>query len=651
MSRKKTKAKKRKRNVGKRGPAQASPALSIEETLRTAVARHQAGDAAAARELYRRILRERPRHADAAHLLGVAEFQAGNLDAAERCIRQALEVREEAVYHGNFGNVLKAKGQTEAALAAYRRAVEMRPDLTQPAYNLGVLLQEMGRGEEAAAAFQKVLEIDPEYVQAYNNLGNLYRSFGDVGKAIASFRKAAEIDPTFAEAYNNLGNIHKDRGETEKAVAYYEKAAKARPDFVQVYVNMGNTLVYDQRRLDQADLAFRKVRQLEPENEWAVAGLAKVMMRRGEMEGAYRLMKPAVDRGSRNIDIAITFSEVAGKFDDLERSIAMMEEMIDSGRYKSDQVRHLHYNLGDVYDEAGEYDKAFHHYKVANDSRPITFDLGQFEQRLGNLERVFSPGYGKRLAKAVNASEVPVFIVGMPRSGTSLVEQIVSSHSQCYGAGELPYIPRIIHALNERLKGTYPVCLHQMPRREADVLAQGLLRHFRQFDKDALRICDKMPQNFLHLGLISLLMPKARIIHCARDPRDTGLSIFFQNFSDGHPYAVDLKNIGIYYRGYRRIMAHWEKALEMPMLTVQYEELIADQERVSRQMLEFLGLEWEDRCLQFYKARRSVSTASFHQVRQPIYKKSLARWQRYEKHIDPMVEEIREFLPENRGVS
>lgn len=613
-------------------------------SLNDAVALHQSGDADGARRIYEAILSQHPDHPDALHLLGVLLYQSGDSARAKVLIQKAIGIREQPVYHGNLGNVLKAVGEKDAALVAYRRAIELDPKFAQAHLNLGMLQHETGQSETAIASLKKAIEIQPDFPEAFNNLAKIYREQGRTPEALKAFQKAVKLKPDYAEAHNNMGNIFKDRGDTERAIACYEKAAKAKPDFVQVYVNMGNTLVYDQRRLDQAAKAFEKVRQLMPENEWAIAGLAKVVMRKGDFEGAYQLLKPAVDRGSRNVDVAITFSEVAGRYGEREKAINLMLRLLEAKICTPDQDRHLHYNLGDLYDEAGDYDKAFHHYQIANDSRKLVFNRREFETRLDHLMKVFAKGYGDRLPKAVNRSVLPVFIVGMPRSGTSLVEQIVSSHSQCYGAGELPYVPRLVARLSQDTKRVYPLCLNAMTARNADVLGQGLIANLMRFSKEASRITDKMPQNFLHLGFVSLIVPGARIIHCARDPRDTSLSIFFQNFSDGHAYAANLSDIGYYYRGYRRLMAHWEKTLESPMMTVVYEDLVADQENMSRRIIDFLDLPWEDACLSFYKARRSVSTASFHQVRQPIYKKSLARWQRYEKFIDPLMAEVGDFV-------
>jgi hypothetical protein len=237
-----------------------------------------------------------------------------------------------------------------------------------------------------------------------------------------------------------------------------------------------------------------------------------------------------------------------------------------------------------------------------------------------------------------------VFIVGMVRSGTSLVEQILSSHPDVHGAGELPDIIQITNGLQDFLGASapYPECLSLLKQEHLDALAQHYLEHLKQISPDARRVVDKMPGNFMHLGLIEMLFPEARVIHCMRDPVDTCLSAYFQDFSRSHPYAYDLSNLGAFYRAYLKVMAHWRKILRLPLFELQYEDLIANQEQVSRALIEFCGLEWDDRCLQFHETQRFVGTASYDQVNRPLYKQSVARWKRYERHLGPLLAALKE---------
>ena len=298
-----------------------------------------------------------------------------------------------------------------------------------------------------------------------------------------------------------------------------------------------------------------------------------------------------------------------------------------------------------AYDDAGDYDVAFGHYKAGNDLKKAA-SLYQADATSTYVDRViatFGTEFFARMDRAGSQPELPVFIVGMPRSGTTLVEQILASHPQVHGAGELDYMRQITQALPERLapdsvggQQTFPECAAKIDTALAERIAEEHLQHLREHSASALRITDKTPSNFLRLGLIALLFPKARIIHCQRDPLDTCLSCYFLRFGQGQAFAYDLDDLGRYYRDYARLMEHWRRVLPSPLLEVPYEALVADQEGWSRRLIAFLGLDWDDRCLAFYRSERQVKTASVWQVRQPVYASSIGRWRRYAKHLGPL---------------
>jgi hypothetical protein len=264
------------------------------------------------------------------------------------------------------------------------------------------------------------------------------------------------------------------------------------------------------------------------------------------------------------------------------------------------------------------------------------------EQKFDELIEVFSAENAARRPRAVNKSRLPIFIVGMPRSGTSLIEQILASHSEVYGAGELEDLPALVDSLAEMVgsKTPYPQCVDILKRKGLDEIAQRHLGKLAGLSMKAARVTDKMPHNFLHLGVIDMLFPGARVIHCMRDPIDTCLSIYSLPFNASHHYSSDLVNLGAHYQRYQGLMAHWKKVLRVPMLDIQYEELVNNQEEVTRKMLDFCGLGWEERCLRFYESERSVVTFSYDQVRRPLYKKSVARWKNFEQHLGPLIKAL-----------
>jgi hypothetical protein len=270
--------------------------------------------------------------------------------------------------------------------------------------------------------------------------------------------------------------------------------------------------------------------------------------------------------------------------------------------------------------------------------KQASFDRKTFEEYINNLTATFTRDFLARIPHAENNNELPVFVVGMPRSGTTLVESILASHPDIYGAGELGYVTEISIKLGKLLGNdlAFPASINDMTVDAANSIAGEYISALRVLAGDATRVVDKFPSNFLYLGLIQVLFPAARVIHCRRDPRDTCLSIYFKNFVGAHPYAYNLEDLGFFYTKYQRLMEYWRQTLSIPILEVDYESLVSDQENISRQLVSFCGLKWHDDCLKFHEHERFAATASYDQVRKPIYKTSVNRWKNYEKYIQPL---------------
>jgi len=300
----------------------------------------------------------------------------------------------------------------------------------------------------------------------------------------------------------------------------------------------------------------------------------------------------------------------------------------------------LNFAAAELLDRVGRYDEAFAHARQANQLVGAKYEPAQVERSVDALIAYFTRRKIQSLPRSTLGDERPVFIVGMPRSGTSLVEQILASHPDVYGAGELEAIFQIAGQAEARLSGrgfAFPQSLDGITSSLADELAANYLRPLTALAPAARRITDKLPLNFLQLGLISILFPQARVIHCMRDPRDTCLSCYMTHFSSGNEFSYDLRSCGHFYRQYEKLMTHWKRALDLPILDVIYGQLVEDAEGQSRRMVEFLGLPWDPQCLRFYDNTRYVPTASNAQVRQPIYQSSVGRWRHYDKHLAPLL--------------
>ena len=384
----------------------------------------------------------------------------------------------------------------------------------------------------------------------------------------------------------------------------------------------------------------KRALELEPENINAISLYANVAIHTGDFKQAQHILRPILEKeindvGPDHINAVLAFSLISKDLGRQDEAIHLMEQILPKITAISSK-RSLHFSLGKLYDATGGYDKAFSNYKQGNASKTLTFDPQRHAHEVDAMIDVYSKKFMDSMPRATIRSDRPVFVVGMPRSGTSLVEQILASHPEVFGAGELTDIVQLPLSLHVIL-GTeqlYPQCLPQLTQDKMNAFTQHYLDKLASLSPDASRVIDKMPGNFMHLGFIELLFPDARIIHCMRDPIDTCLSCFFQDFSRSHPYSYDLANLGAFYNGYRKIMQHWRNVLSIPMYEIQYEELVANQETKSRELVEFCGLEWDERCLNFHETKRFVGTASYDQVRKPMYKKSAGRWKNYEHHID-----------------
>ena len=298
----------------------------------------------------------------------------------------------------------------------------------------------------------------------------------------------------------------------------------------------------------------------------------------------------------------------------------------------------LHFGLGRLLDAADRYEEAFAHYRQGNTLKHEVFSPADHARYVDDIIATYNSDFMAKAPRANNDSTRPLFIIGMPRSGTTLVEQILVSHPQVAGGGELTFMNDIVRELPSLLgvSAPYLQSLAALTAEVCDRASRYYLDRIATISSDARYVTDKMPGNFMYLGLIALLFPRARIIHCGRDPLDTCLSCYFQYFPAGHPYAYDLDHLGGYYRQYQRLMQHWRTVIRLPMLEVQYQDLVADQERVSREIIAFCDLPWDERCLRFHETGRVVHTLSYDQVRQPLNQRSVGRWRHYDRFLAPL---------------
>lgn len=570
------------------------------------------------------------------------EMRAGRLGEAAGLLRQVLATSpDHAASLEKLGIISFQLNDQAGAEEMLRRAVSVQPENESAWNNLGVVLEARGGFADAEECYRRAIALNPQRGSLHFNRGNTLRSLGRWAEAEASFRRCIALDETHAQARHNLGALLKERGERAEAESLFRETIALAPEMVDAHVNLGSAL-QALGRDDEALAAYREALQLSPGYADAAAGEVSVLDRLGRVEEACARIRPLIETAPDNPDVITTFASVARRLGEEEKAMAALEGLLARHDLLATKREAALFALGKLCDARGRFSDAFEHYRAANSVRSHAFDLAEFSDYCARVRGTFGKELLRRLPRARDNSMLPIFVVGMPRSGTSLVEQILSSHPAVFGAGELTWLDQLSEALSQRMGTTigYPECALDLSIRALDAAAAEYFTLLHAAGPGAERVVDKMPGNFMHLGLIEVLFPGSRIIHIAREPLDNCLSCYFQNFTQGHEYTADLETLGAVYREYEQVMAHWRSALTHPLLEVRYENLVANQEAESRRLVEFCGLPWDERCLRFHETKRVVRTASYDQVRRPMYRDSLAR----HRHYEPFLGELRSAL-------
>jgi tetratricopeptide (TPR) repeat protein len=546
---------------------------------------------------------------------------------------------------GLLGIALGQQGILEESAACLRRAVELQPDSVENHLNLGINSMKQKRLDEALASFRSALALKPESVTALNCLGNVLTAKGQIDAAIASYRQALCLQPDLA-AYNNLGLRLKEQLRLDEAASCFRQALALVPNSVEVLVNLGSCLK-EQAQLEQALACFQEAVRLRPQCAEAHSNWASALMDLGRLPEALHHYREALRAKPHYPHAFLGLGELVlqgmYQFTEEEESQLRWLAAWDDLTFR-DRIS-LQFLRASLLDRQQCYDEAFAVFHQANalrrqflQERGDAFQAEQHRIRIDGLIAFFDRSYFQQVETVGLETDLPVFIVGMPRSGTSLVEQILASHPQVFGAGERKDIRQIVATL-ARTHEDSTGCTPRIDPDTARSLAEQYLNRLAALGGTSLRVTDKMPENYLHLGTIFTLFRRARVIHCRRHPLDVCWSCYTQNFQ-GLGFASSLDDLGMCYRAYLKLMAHWRTVLPRPMLEVDYEELVANPENVSRRLIAFCGLDWDERCLAFHANLRVVQTASRVQVRRPMYKESVGRWKRYEKYLKSLADQL-----------
>ena len=614
--------------------------VSIDARIRMASQMLDSGSQDEAEKVLLEVTERNPGAAEAWLLLASMQGrQARYAEVVESCRRVLNSEPRHAMAHSLLGSACSSLGRTQEGFEHLEQALRLMPGDPRVLNNLGSALYIAGRLDEAACRYEAALRSSPGHVQALFGLGNCRMAQRRGSEALSRYQQAYSAMPENYDINMSMGRANISMGRLEAAQACFERAAGLTDSPAAARFELARTLEF-QGSLAEALVQVEQSLQYQPDNVNTRAKYAQIRFKMGDLEAAHREVRALLDQERITPDVVLSWGDMCWHFGDCAQVLAKGRSLIDDQRLGADEEGSLHYLLGRLLDREGAYDEAYEHYVRANTLLSCDFDRVGHSNMLETLMAAYSCDALVNHAQSSCQDERPVFIVGMPRSGTSLVEQILSSHEQVFGAGELNYTKDFASELFRGHESELGACLSSVSARQLDVLANRYLDLAGKRAGTAARITDKMPANYLWLGLIAQMFPRARVIHCQRDPRDTCLSIYFQSFTQAHPYASDLGDLAFYYRGYERMMAHWTAVLDLPMLDVRYDQLVTDLEGCTRMMLDFLGLPWNSACLAFHRSKRATATASWDQVRQPVHTRSLCRWRNYQARIGPLIDEF-----------
>lgn len=595
---------------------------------------------------FQEAVRREPGFALAHNNLGITLREIGRLAEALDAFRAAVRLDPaSALAQSNLGQMLLEHNQVDEALAHCQEAVRLQPEHPEALNNLGNVLRRLGRLEEAKSCYDRVLQLQPGQAMAQNNLGQALQEEGQLDEALACYQQALSLEPRSARFHCNLASLLRERERDDEALEHCRLAFQLDPAYAEGHHLLGS-LLREQGDLAGAEAAFREALRLRPESAESRVSLGHLLEERGSLEQALATFREALRHDPRN---AAAYGGLAtalrGRMPDDELAAAerLLQTPIPPGARAG-----LQSALAQALDGRGRYAEAAEMLRLANarraeqmERRGRAYDPAEHTRFVDMLIAQFSPEYFRRVHGWGLDTELPVFVIGLPRSATTLTEQILASHPQVFGAGELRYMHESFDSFPGLLKSNLPA-VESPALYEAAVIhhiAAQHLERLRRLHPDATRVVDKLPDNYLYAGLIATLFPKARIVHCRRDVRDTALSCWMTNFKQ-ITWACDLRHIAGRIREYQRLMEHWRRVLPVPMLEVDYEETVADLQGVARRLVRDCGLEWDPACLSFHENTRPVRTASVTQVRQPIYTRSVQRWRHYADALAPLLQEL-----------
>jgi tetratricopeptide (TPR) repeat protein len=635
----------------------------------------QRGQLADAISQYQKVLRQEPSNIDALFLLGRAHCQQGELEAGARLFRKIVTLRpDHAPAHALLGHALADTGKPQEALPHLERAIAADPNDMIALLGKADTLLTLNRHAEAISEFDKVLSRAPDNLIAWTKRGLALGSLGRDAEARDSFARALRLNPNISGLHLNMANTLQRLDRHEEAVTHYRRAVALQPDLGWAHGNLGNSLIALGRWQEAQDSLARALKLLprvahlnhsmgialgklghypealasfdaalavEPGHAGVLGSKARLLQILGRSDEARAALEQAIAADPAAVSNYVALRDIVIRFEAGDPRIAAMEQLLTDPACPTEQQSDLHLTLAKAYSDTGDRVRAFRHLAEGN---ALKRSLIGYDERatLANFQRVaevFTPTLMREKAGQGEPSELPIFIIGMPRSGTTLIEQILASLPTVDARGELSHFQNAVIAVTGRTD--YPEQVAEMTPGQIAAVGSTYVRNITAVAAPGMRFTDKMPANYKYTGLIRLALPRAHIIHAVRDPIDTCLSCFETSFQNAQNFAYNLGELGRLYRAYEQLMARWREVLPAgAMLEVRYEDLVTNFEVEARRLVAYCGLEWDDACLAFHKTERPVLTASAGQVRQPLYTSSVGRWRAYAEELKPLLEAL-----------
>ena len=595
----------------------------------------------------RRAIALDPGNAGAHSNLGIALFDRGEFEEALSLYERAIALQDHfAQAHSNRGNALQRLKRFAEAEPSYRRAIALQPDFIDAWGNLGTCLRELKRAEEAETVYRKALEIAPNNPDALDNLALAVKDLDRLDEAVDLLRRALVIEQNSDKIHLHYGTVLLDQKKVDEAAAAANRALALNADNHDT-INLMGRIAFERGDLDDALASYRRALALKPDLADAYNNMGNVLKELGQLGEAEEAYLEALRLDPTVAGVYVNLAD-SKKFVAGDTYLAAMEALAakSDGLSKTDRMQ-IDFALGKAYADLQDYPRSFRHLYAGNAAKraTITYDERAAFALFDDIERIFSPDMIKAKTGGGDPSELPIFVLGMPRSGTTLIEQIIASHPMVHGAGELSTFNDVVLTVRGTDGSTIPypefapaldsTALRQIGR---DYVAR--LGEFVRQEAGATvqHVTDKMPSNYYFLGLIHLALPQAKIIHAMRDPVDTCVSCFSKLFSAEQNHTYDLGELGRYYRRYEQLMAHWRGVLPAgSFLDVRYEDVVAGLESQAKRIIAHCGLPWDERCLSFHRTERPIRTASATQVRKPIYRSAVGRWRVYEDQLEPLL--------------